>query len=515
MKPISFGSSLLIWLLVTAYATIPVIAESQNHPHTLGARIFYPEIHLLPGTYSSKTTADLTALLPKTTFTNIPKLGGNVDEPNLDGPRIVFGDTFVQAIKGSSVDLRTYESGEWEISVNRLSYVQWFDQTKYRELITSMHLDKVAVVRGNSSVALLDPSLETTGEAAKKWSSLLLPAGAYIRYYDRSRPASTSSAPGSLLIRDSIENKAHLSRDIAGQGWNLDLDSLAWTIGSDACHPACSASLRAFLAAAQKGSADRLARSVSQVISDRLASLVHYSVSTRRQAQGDVMMVQREMEDAEGSLEIAKHPVTVFTVLARRPTLVNVLLAGPVHPTYPRSPLYVLSAESDGTSTCSLATVLPARWVQGPCVASGPAATCVEGQYWDGSTCSLHVLVLVPVIASSVPVRGQNFLMYAYLMTLLPVTAIHRMLTSLDHTSSIRPREDAILVQEVVLLAIFQISLSLRKDRICVVLLVKRDGCLKMALASKHAGGEGIFRAEVRQSMVLARTVTEHNAPNA
>ena len=66
-------------------------------------------------------------------------------------------------------------------------------------------------------------------------------------------------------------------------------------------------SLRAFLAAAQKGSADRLARSVSQVISDRLASLVHYSVSTRRQAQGDVMMVQREMEDAEGSLEIAKH----------------------------------------------------------------------------------------------------------------------------------------------------------------------------------------------------------------
>ena len=46
-----------------------------------------------------------------------------------------------------------------------------------------------------------------------------------------------------------------------------------------------------FLAAVQKGSADRLALPVNQVTSDPLVSLAHDSVSTKRPASADVMMV--------------------------------------------------------------------------------------------------------------------------------------------------------------------------------------------------------------------------------
>lgn len=223
----------------------------------MGAQIFHPSIHLFPGAYSSRTSTDLAALLPKTTFTT-PKLGDDIDESDLEGPRIVFGNTFLQALKGSSVDLSTDGSGEWEIVVNQRPDVQWFDQTKYRDMIGSTHLDAAFMVKGNNSVAHFDTASGHTADTSKKWSSLLLPAGAYIQFSDRSRPASTSSAPRSLLIRGSIANREALSRDVVDQGWNMALGSSDWTLGSgewcptlhqrllrlhavDACLPACSA----------------------------------------------------------------------------------------------------------------------------------------------------------------------------------------------------------------------------------------------------------------------------------
>lgn len=123
----------------------------------------------------------------------------------------------------------------------------------------------------------------------------------------------------------------------------------------------------------------------------------------------------------------------VYTELALQPTLVTVLLAGPVLQTPLRNPLDVQCADSVGFSTslraivsvsanlvCVFVTGYPADqrarsftiacplgvracisavqatecikgWSidsTGKCVASGPAATCVDGQYWDGSGCS-------------------------------------------------------------------------------------------------------------------------------
>lgn len=130
------------------------------------------------------------------------------------------------------MDLSTDGSGEWEIVVNRRPDVQWFDQTKYRDIIGSTHLDEALIVRGNNSVAHLDAASGNTNDTSKKWSSLLIPAGAYIQFYDPSRSASTSSAPRSLLIRGSIAKRAALSRDMVEEGWNMALDSSDWTLGS-------------------------------------------------------------------------------------------------------------------------------------------------------------------------------------------------------------------------------------------------------------------------------------------
>lgn len=44
----------------------------------------------------------------------------------------------------------------------------------------------------------------------------------------------------------------------------------------------------------------------------------------------------------------------------------------------------------------------------------------------------------------------------------------------------------------------------------CAVVLVKRDGFSKMALAFRYAAGEASFRVEVLLSMVLVRVSFDH-----
>lgn len=197
----------------------------------MGAKISHPQFHLFPGFYSSKTSTDLVALLPKSTFTT-PKPSNNSDDSEFDGPRIILGNSYLQAFKGSSVDLKTDGSGDWEIVVARRPDVQWFDKTDYRETIGSTHLDDVTVLSGNDSAPHFGSPIDNISVTSSKWSSLLLPAGTYIQFSDSTRSAASSSAPRSLLIRGSVANRAALSRDVSGQGWNMDLDSPGWILGS-------------------------------------------------------------------------------------------------------------------------------------------------------------------------------------------------------------------------------------------------------------------------------------------
>lgn len=201
----------------------------------MGAQISHPQIHLFPGTYSSKTSTDLVALLPKSTFTT-PKPSNNSEDSEFDGPQILFGNTYLQAFKGSTVNLKAVGSAEWEIVVERQPDVQWFKDTSYLDTVGSTHLGNITVISGNNSIAHIDTTFRNASNSPKKWSSLLLPAGSYIQFTDPSRSAASSSAPRSLLIRRSVANKAALSRDVFGQGWNLDIDSLDWTPGSGECY---------------------------------------------------------------------------------------------------------------------------------------------------------------------------------------------------------------------------------------------------------------------------------------
>jgi hypothetical protein len=265
MKLLAFGPSTLSWLAVIQLFISPAVAESTNRPHTcspekcvkglytqgefqsprarfgveaeseflflVGAQISHPQIHLFPGTYSSKTSSDLVALLPKSTFTT-SKPSNNSADSEFAGPQILFGNTYLQAFKGSTVNLKSVGPTEWEIVVERQPDVQWFEDSSYLKTVASMHLGDVSVISGNNSVAHIVTPARNASNTPKQWSSLLLPAGTYIQFTDPSRSAASSSAPRSLLIRGSVANKATLSRDVFGQGWNLDLDSLDWTLGS-------------------------------------------------------------------------------------------------------------------------------------------------------------------------------------------------------------------------------------------------------------------------------------------
>jgi hypothetical protein len=264
MKLSVFGPSLVSWLAIIPLSISPALADSTSKPHTcspqkcvkglytqgefqslqvsavpanvdflflVGAQISHPEIHLFPGTYSSKTSIDLVALLPKSTFTT-PKPSNSSADSEFDGPQVLFGNTYLQAFKGSTVELKSFGSAEWEIVVERQPDVQWFEDSSYLKTVASIHLGDVSVISGNNSVAYIVTPARNASNTPKQWSSLLLPAGTYIQFTDLSRSVASSSAPRSLLIRGSVANKAALSRDVFGQGWNLDLDSLDWTLGS-------------------------------------------------------------------------------------------------------------------------------------------------------------------------------------------------------------------------------------------------------------------------------------------
>ncbi|KAJ9116594.1 hypothetical protein QFC20_000527 [Naganishia adeliensis] len=211
----------------------------------IGARISHPRIHLYPGTYTPTTSPELAALLPSNTFFH-PKPDDSAADSKNENPQIVFGNIFIQAFKGSSVALAASSpdiAKDWKIVVERLASVQWYQETAYRDVMGSINLgDNISVISGSTSTFTHLSNPLSASSSGDKWSSLLLPAGTYIQFpvLGSSLSSGSSAAPGSLLIRGSVPDRVALSRDVAIQGWSMDLSAKGWSLGSDACNPSCS-----------------------------------------------------------------------------------------------------------------------------------------------------------------------------------------------------------------------------------------------------------------------------------
>jgi hypothetical protein len=205
--------------------------------HPVGAKISHPRIHLYPGTYTPTSSPELAALLPSNTFLH-PVPDDNAADPNNENPKIVFGNTFIQAFKGSSVALAA--SGpdiakDWKIVVERLASVQWYQEAVYRELLGSVNLrDNVSVISGRTSTLNHLNNPLNASSSGEEWTSLLLPAGTYIQFpaLGPTLLSGSSAAPSSLLIRGSVPDRVALSRDVAAQGWSMDLSANKWSLGS-------------------------------------------------------------------------------------------------------------------------------------------------------------------------------------------------------------------------------------------------------------------------------------------
>lgn len=124
---------------------------------------------------------------------------------------------------------------DWKIVVERLASVQWYQEAVYRELLGSFNLrDNVSVVSGRSSTLNHLNNPLNASSSGEEWTSLLLPAGTYIQFpaLGPSLSSGSSAAPSSLLIRGSIPDRVALSRDVAAQGWSMDLSANKWSLGS-------------------------------------------------------------------------------------------------------------------------------------------------------------------------------------------------------------------------------------------------------------------------------------------
>lgn len=119
--------------------------------------------------------------------------------------------------------------------VERLASVQWYQETAYRDVMGSINLgDDVSVISGSTSTFTHLSNPLSASSSGDKWSSLLLPAGTYIQFpvLGSSLSSGSSAAPGSLLIRGSVPDRVALSRDVAIQGWSMDLSAKGWSLGS-------------------------------------------------------------------------------------------------------------------------------------------------------------------------------------------------------------------------------------------------------------------------------------------
>jgi hypothetical protein len=182
--------------------------------------------------------------LPSNTFLR-PQADDDDADPKNKNPKIAFGNTFLQAFEGSSVTLTSGggdAAKDWKIVVEREPSVQWYRDSAYQHLLGSADLgNNITVISDGSKFTHLDSS-SNVSHSAEKWSSLLLPAGTYIQFpaLSSSQSSGSSAAPASLLIRGSVPYRGALSRDVAAQGWSLDLDVSGWSLGSGKSHLLCT-----------------------------------------------------------------------------------------------------------------------------------------------------------------------------------------------------------------------------------------------------------------------------------
>lgn len=226
------------------YSSIKSDKPLTSIPHLVGAKILHPHIHLYPGTYTHTASPELAALLPRNTFLRPQDDHNDADNQN-GNPKIVFGNTFIQAYEGSPVTLTSFGedvANDWKIVVDREPSVQWYHDKAFRQMLGSVDAGRsTTVVSGGSK--FIHPNLVNNGSSStEKWSSLLLPAGTYIQFpaLISSHTSASSAAPASLLIRGSVPYRGDLSRDVATQGWSMDLGLDGWSLGSGRSARSCA-----------------------------------------------------------------------------------------------------------------------------------------------------------------------------------------------------------------------------------------------------------------------------------